>query len=157
MSRVIGYASGVFDLFHVGHLNLLRQARAHCDHLVAGVLADEVAAHKGHLPVVPLHERLEIVRAVAPVDEAVADGTMEKMEAWRQVGFHRLFKGEDWKGTERGRQWERDFAAVGVEVVYLPYTAHVSSTKLRRMLDLLLEAQDSGRAVPAGARSAQQV
>ncbi|MBT2477357.1 glycerol-3-phosphate cytidylyltransferase [Streptomyces sp. ISL-94] len=91
---------------------------------------------------VPLHERLEIVRAVDHVDEAVADSTMEKMEAWRQVGFHRLFKGEDWKGTARGAQWERDFAAVGVEVVYLPYTVHVSSTKLRRMLDVLVEAND---------------
>lgn len=139
MSRIIGYASGVFDLFHVGHLNLLRQARAHCDHLVAGVLVDSVATHKGHRPVVPFHERLEIVRAVRYVDEAVEDGTLEKLEAWRQVGFHRLFKGDDWKGTARGAQWERDFSAVGVEVVYLPYTTHVSSTTLRRELRMLLD------------------
>ncbi|MGW5849678.1 adenylyltransferase/cytidyltransferase family protein [Streptomyces sp. NPDC055254] len=139
MSRIIGYASGVFDLFHVGHLNLLREARAHCDHLVAGVLVDEVAAHKGHAPVVPFDERLEIVRAVEFVDEAVADSTLEKVEAWHQVGFHRLFKGEDWQGTERGVQWERDFGALGVEVVYLPYTSHVSSSLLRRRLQFLLD------------------
>ncbi|GGT73071.1 MULTISPECIES: adenylyltransferase/cytidyltransferase family protein [Streptomyces] len=138
MSRIIGYASGVFDLFHIGHLNVLKHASAQCDYLVAGVLTDEAAGHKGHAPVVPLHERLEIVRSMAYVDEAIVDNTLEKMEAWRQVGFHRLFKGEDWKGTARGAQWERDFAAVGVEVVYVPYTMHVSSTKLRQMIHQLI-------------------
>ncbi|MFH8475500.1 adenylyltransferase/cytidyltransferase family protein [Streptomyces sp. NPDC018000] len=138
MSRIIGYASGVFDLFHIGHLNVLKHARAQCDYLVAGVLTDEAAGHKGHAPVVPLHERLEIVRSMSYVDEAIIDNTLEKMEAWHQVGFHRLFKGEDWKGTARGAQWERDFAAVGVEVVYLPYTMHVSSTKLRRLIQQLI-------------------
>jgi glycerol-3-phosphate cytidylyltransferase len=138
VSRIIGYASGVFDLFHIGHLNVLKHARAQCDYLVAGVLTDEAASHKGHAPVVPLHERLEIVRSMAYVDEAIIDNTLEKMEAWRQVGFHRLFKGEDWKGTPRGVQWERDFSAVGVEVVYLPYTMHVSSTKLRQMIEALI-------------------
>ncbi|MBT2448681.1 adenylyltransferase/cytidyltransferase family protein [Streptomyces sp. ISL-43] len=142
MSRVVGYASGVFDLFHIGHVNLLRHARGQCDHLVAGVLTDEVAGHKGHAPVVPLHERLEIVSSVKYVDEAVVDTTLEKMEAWRQVGFHRLFKGEDWKGTLRGAQWERDFAEVGVEVVYLPYTMHVSSTTLRKLLQVLVDSGD---------------
>jgi glycerol-3-phosphate cytidylyltransferase len=138
MSKVIGYASGVFDLFHIGHLNLLKHASAQCDYLVAGVLTDEVAGHKGHAPVVPLQERMEIVSAVQYVDEVVEDTTLEKMEAWRQVGFHRLFKGEDWKGTERGTQWESDFSAVGVEVVYLPYTMHVSSTRLRQMITALI-------------------
>ncbi|AWZ08106.1 MULTISPECIES: adenylyltransferase/cytidyltransferase family protein [unclassified Streptomyces] len=142
MSRVVGYASGVFDLFHIGHVNLLRHARGQCDHLVAGVLTDEAAGHKGHAPVVPLHERLEIVSSVKFVDEAVVDTTLEKMEAWRQVGFHRLFKGEDWKGTLRGAQWERDFAEVGVEVVYLPYTMHVSSTTLRKLLQVLVDTGD---------------
>ncbi|MFD9724148.1 adenylyltransferase/cytidyltransferase family protein [Streptomyces sp. NPDC059072] len=139
MSRIIGYASGVFDLFHIGHLNMLRRARTQCDHLVAGVLPDEVAAHKGSAPVVPFDERLEIVRSVRYVDEAVADTTLDKLDAWRRIGFHRLFKGDDWRGTERGARWERDFEAVGVEVVYLPYTAHVSSSALRRELELLVE------------------
>ncbi|MBT2408526.1 MULTISPECIES: adenylyltransferase/cytidyltransferase family protein [unclassified Streptomyces] len=137
-SRIIGYAPGVFDLFHVGHLNLLRQARSHCDHLVAGVFVDEVAARKGNPPVVPLHERLEIVRSVKYVDEAVADATPGMMEAWRQIGFHRLFTGEDSQGTSDGAQWQREVGGVGVEVVYLPYTTDVSSTTLRRKLQLLL-------------------
>ncbi|MDH6223088.1 MULTISPECIES: adenylyltransferase/cytidyltransferase family protein [Streptomyces] len=142
MSRVVGYASGVFDLFHIGHLNLLRHAKAQCDHLVAGVLTDEAAGHKGHAPVVPLTERMEIVSAVKYVDEAIVDHTLEKMEAWRQVRFHKLFKGEDWKGTARGRQWERDFAEVGVEVVYLPYTMHVSSTNLRQLIQSVIDDAD---------------
>lgn len=142
MSHTIGYASGVFDLFHLGHLNLLRHARAQCDYLVAGVLTDEVAGHKGHAPLVPLQERLEVVRSMTYVDEAIVDNTLEKMEAWRQVGFHRLFKGDDWKGTARGAQWERDFAAIGVEVVYLPYTVHVSSTKLRKLIHQLTPADE---------------
>ncbi|WP_448316638.1 adenylyltransferase/cytidyltransferase family protein [Streptomyces sp. CO7] len=142
MSKVIGYASGVFDLFHIGHLNLLRHAKAQCDHLVAGVLSDEVATHKGHAPVVPLLERMEIVSAVKCVDETIADHTLEKMEAWRQVRFDKLFKGEDWKGTPRGEQWERDFARVGVEVVYLPYTMHVSSTSLRQLIQSVIDDAD---------------
>lgn len=137
MSQIIGYASGVFDLFHIGHLNLLKHARAQCDHLVAGVLSDEASGHKGRPPVVPLHERMEVVRSMSYVDEVVVDHTLEKMEAWRQVGFHRLFKGDDWRGTPRGDQWERDFASVGVEVVYLPYTMHVSSTQLRQLIQQL--------------------
>ncbi|MDT9682288.1 adenylyltransferase/cytidyltransferase family protein [Streptomyces sp. TRM76323] len=137
MSHIIGYASGVFDLFHIGHLNLLKNARAQCDHLVAGVLTDEVASHKGHTPVMPLLERMEIVSSIKCVDAVVVDNTLEKMEAWQQVGFHRLFKGDDWKGTPRGARWERDFAAVGVEVVYLPYTMHVSSSKLRQLIQYL--------------------
>lgn len=80
------------------------------------------------------------MRAIRYVDEAVADATLEKLDAWQRVGFHRLFKGDDWRGTERGAQWERDFAAVGVEVVYLPYTTHVSSTTLRREIQQLVEA-----------------
>ncbi|MEU9142596.1 adenylyltransferase/cytidyltransferase family protein [Streptomyces sp. NPDC048349] len=137
MSQIIGYASGVFDLFHIGHLNLLRHARAQCDRLVAGVLTDEASCHKGRPPVIPLKERLDIVRSMDYVDEAIVDHTLEKMDAWQEVGFHRLFKGDDWRGTPRGEQWERDFASVGVEVVYLPYTVHVSSTKLRQLIQQL--------------------
>jgi glycerol-3-phosphate cytidylyltransferase len=135
----IGYAPGVYDLFHVGHLNLLTRAREHCDHLVAGVVSDELAAGvKGRAPVVPLEERLEIVRNIRCVDEAVAEVLPEKLDTWREVRFDVIFKGDDWKGTPKGDKLERDFASVGVEVVYLPYTVHTSSTVLRRALDALL-------------------
>ncbi len=132
---VIGYAPGVYDLFHVGHLNLLRTARGLCDHLIAGVVTDEAAERvKGARPVVPLGERLEIVEALRCVDEAVAEVWPTKLETWKHVPFQRFFKGSDWQGTPRGLALERDFAAVGVEVVYLPYTLQTSSTQLRRAL-----------------------
>lgn len=134
MSQIIGYASGVFDLFNIGHLNLLKQARAQCDHLVAGVLTDEAARHKGFPPAIPLHERIEVVRSMNCVDEAIADHTLEGLDAWQQVGFHRLFKGDDWRGTPRSDRWESDFCTLGVEVIYLPNTPHAPSTNLHRLI-----------------------
>jgi glycerol-3-phosphate cytidylyltransferase len=132
----IGYAPGVYDLFHVGHLNILRHARSRCDHLIAGVVSDEMALlAKGRRPVVPLPERLEIVRSIRWVDEAVAETRPSKLETWRAHPFDIIFKGDDWRGTEKGERLERDFASVGVEVVYFPYTVHTSSTLLRRALD----------------------
>jgi glycerol-3-phosphate cytidylyltransferase len=138
MTSRIGYAAGAFDLFHVGHLNLLRHAKANCDYLIAGVVADELlVATKGRPPVIPLAERLEIVRHIRCVDEAVAETLPRKIDTWRSVPFDIFFKGDDWRGTPKGLTLEREFAAVGVEVVYFPYTMHTSSTALRRTLELL--------------------
>lgn len=134
MTRV-GYVPGVFDMFHIGHLNILRNARLHCDRLIAGVVSDEMAERaKGQLPVVPLAERLEIVRSVRYVDEAVVESVPDKVEMWRQLRFDVIIKGDDWRGTPKGLALERTMADVGVEVAYLPYTAHTSSTLLRRVL-----------------------
>ena len=131
----IGYAPGAFDLFHIGHLNILQQARSQCDFLIAGVVSDEVLiAHKGVTPVIPLAERLEIVRNVRFVDAAFPALTADKLEIWRELRFDILFKGDDWRGTEEGNRLERDFAAVGVEVIYFPYTMSTSSSTLRRTL-----------------------
>ena len=131
----IGYAPGAFDLFHIGHLNLLRRAKERCDFLIAGVVADEVLIqHKGVTPVIPLAERLEIVRNVRSVDMAHAAMTNDKTEIWRELRFNVLFKGDDWQGTEKGIRLECDFAALGVEVVYFPYTQATSSSALRRTL-----------------------
>jgi glycerol-3-phosphate cytidylyltransferase len=131
----IGYAPGAFDLFHVGHLNLLRRAKEHCDYLIAGVVADDVLIrHKGVTPAIPFAERLEIVRSVRFVDAALPAMTSDKVETWKDVGFNVLFKGSDWQGTEKGETLERDFAALGVEVVYFPYTLSTSSSALRRAL-----------------------
>jgi glycerol-3-phosphate cytidylyltransferase len=138
MTTVIGYAPGAYDLFHIGHLNLLRHARAHCDHLVAGVVSDEMLLlTKGRAPVVPLAERIEIVQSLRIVDAVHAEVVPDKLDTWRDVGFHVLFKGDDWRGTAKGVKLERDFAAVGVEVRYFPYTMHTSSTALRRALATL--------------------
>jgi glycerol-3-phosphate cytidylyltransferase len=131
----IGYASGAFDLFHVGHLNILRTAKSRCDFLIAGVVADDVLRiHKGAIPVVPLAERLEIVRNVRFVDQAVPAFVNDKLSIWHDLRFDIFFKGDDWRGTEKGDRLEREFAAVGVDVVYFPYTKSTSSTALRKTL-----------------------
>ncbi|MCJ0875552.1 adenylyltransferase/cytidyltransferase family protein [Streptomyces sp. AP-93] len=134
MSQIIGYAPGVFDLFHVGHLNLLKQARAQCDYLVAGVLTDEAACHEGFPPAIPLHERIEVVSSMSCVDEAIVDHTPETLDAWQQVGFHRLFKSADRRGTPRSERWESDFGTLGVEVIHLPNTPHAPSANLHRLI-----------------------
>ncbi|WP_310722932.1 adenylyltransferase/cytidyltransferase family protein [Streptomyces sp. N2A] len=136
MTHRVGYAPGVYDLFHIGHLNILRHAKSQCDYLVAGVVSDEMAEQaKGTAPVIPLTERLEIVRSVRFVDAAFVETVPDKLVTWEQVRFDVLFKGDDWRGTSKGDKLERDFAAVGVEVIYFPYTVHTSSTLLRKALD----------------------
>jgi glycerol-3-phosphate cytidylyltransferase len=150
----VGYAGGAFDLFHVGHLNILKHARNQCDFLIAGVVSDEMLlATKGSLPIVPLSERLEIVRSVQYVDEAIAETELDKLDTWRTTRFDVYFKGGDWKGTERGRRLEREFAAVGVEVVYFPYTMTTSSTILRRALASLADDDETAAQVKGGQRS----
>ena len=135
MSPLVGYVPGVFDLFHIGHLNALRQARALCDVLVAGVVSDEVCEQvKGLRPFVPLEERIAIVDAIGIVDATYAELTTDKLDAWHEVGFHVVFKGDDWRGTAKGEALERRIATVGAEVRYFPYTVHTSSSQLRRVI-----------------------
>ncbi|SFU02168.1 adenylyltransferase/cytidyltransferase family protein [Arthrobacter sp. ov118] len=147
MNTRIGYAAGAFDLFHIGHLNLLAQARQRCDYLIAGVVSDELLrATKGRAPVVPLAERLEIVRNIRYVDEAVAEVHPSRLDTWRDNHFDIFFKGDDWRGTEKGISLEQQLSSVGVEVVYFPYTMHTSSTVLRRALGLILESEQGSSA-----------
>jgi glycerol-3-phosphate cytidylyltransferase len=138
----IGYAAGAWDLFHIGHLNILRHARASCDYLVAGVVDDEtLELVRGRRPIVPTAERAEIVAHLSFVDEVFIETQPDKLVTWQQRPFDVFFKGDDWRGTAKGLELERRFAAVGVEVVYFPYTAHTSSTALRRALALLEPGQ----------------
>ena len=147
MPQRIGYAAGAYDLFHVGHLNILKRAKEQCDYLIAGVVSDEMLELTKKLrPTVPLDERLEIVRSIRYVDEAVAETVPDKLETWRGLHFTTFFKGDDWRGTEKGLRLEREFAAVGVEVVYFPYTVNTSSTGLRRALALIEEMSARARA-----------
>jgi len=132
---VTGYVPGAWDMFHIGHLNILLRAREQCDRLVVGVVTDETLFQaKGKHPVVEFEERLEVVRQLDLVDEVVADFSSDKLEVWGRVGFDVLFKGNDWRGTAKGDKLEADMASVGVSVCYFPYTAHTSSTLLRSML-----------------------
>jgi glycerol-3-phosphate cytidylyltransferase len=138
MAPIVGYAPGIYDLFHVGHLNILKRAKQHCDVLVAGVLSDEMCARaKGQLPVIPAVERLEIVSHVDLVDRVHEEVVPGKLDTWQVVRFDRIFKGDDWRGTAKGQRLEADMASVGVEVVYFPYTVTTSSTQLRHALAAL--------------------
>jgi glycerol-3-phosphate cytidylyltransferase len=133
--RIVGYVPGAWDMFHIGHLKILRRARERCDHLIAGVVLDDVLLQsKGRLPVVPLAERLEIVGAMDCVDEAVEDVSSDKFVMWQRLRFDVLFKGDDWKGTAKGDRLESSLGAVGVQVVYFPYTVQTSSTMLRQLI-----------------------
>lgn len=134
---VIGYTTGVFDLFHVGHLNILKRAKEQCDYLVVGVTVDELVAYKGKKAFIPFEERCAIVEAIKYVDKVVPQTSMDKMEAWNNLHFHKMFVGDDWKGTDTWNRWEEEFAKVGVEIVYFPYTAKTSSTELRTALQSL--------------------
>lgn len=147
MSMRIGYAAGAFDLFHVGHLNILRQARMRCDYLIAGVVSDEqLLIRKGRLPIVPLAERLAIVESIKFVDQAYPELLPNKIDVWHECNFDVFFKGDDWRGSPAGMELERQFAEVGVCVEYFPYTLHTSSTILRRSLKLLNSSADSNAA-----------
>jgi glycerol-3-phosphate cytidylyltransferase len=149
--KVIGYTTGVYDLFHIGHLRLLERAAAGCDELVVGVTTDELCLEaKSKTPVVPYSERASIVQAIKGVDRVVPQTSMDKIAAWEEVRFHRMFVGDDWKGSARWNALEVEFAKVGVEIVYFPYTGHTSSSMLRRVLDGII----GGSAVPAPAESA---
>jgi glycerol-3-phosphate cytidylyltransferase len=132
---VVGYVPGAWDMFHIGHLNILLRARSECDHLVVGVVSDDaLVTVKGKYPVVPFDERLAVVSELNLVDEVVTDFSGNKLEVWQRVGFDVLFKGDDWRGTPKGNELEADMASVGVRVCYFPYTAHTSSTRLRAIL-----------------------
>lgn len=147
----IGYAPCAFDLFHIGHLNLLRRAKERCDYLVAGVVSDEVlTVHKGVTPVVPLVERIEIGRNCRYVDAAHAVMTDDEFEIWRDLRFNVFFKGDDWQGTEQGDYLERQFAELGVEVVYFSYRQATSSSLLRRTLQNIDELARSATGRPLG-------
>ncbi len=134
----IGYAAGAFDLFHIGHLNILRQAKAHCDYLIAGVVSDErLIETKGRAPVVPLAERMEIVSHISYVDQVYAETLPDKLQVWEELGFNTFFKGDDWKGSARGQDLEERFGQVGVKVIYFPYTQQTSSSQLRAALEAI--------------------
>ena len=133
--RVVGYVPGAWDMFHIGHLNILKRAREHCDWLVVGVVTDDALfAMKNKYPIVPFEERLEIVQSIRIVDEAIVDRSANKLEVWDRLHFDVLFKGDDWRGTAKGARLEADLATVGAQVHYFPYTLHTSSTELRRVL-----------------------
>ena len=136
-NKIIGYTSGVFDLFHIGHLNLLMNAKSMCDQLIVGVTTDNLVAYKNKNAVIPYQERLEIVRSIKYVDATVAQESMDKFKVWEKLKFDVLFVGDDWFETTKWKEIEEQFKEVGVKVVYFPYTKSTSSTILNRTLEKL--------------------
>ena len=127
----IGYTTGVFDMFHIGHLNILRRAKDQCDYLIVGVSTDELVENYKHkTPVIPYSERIEIVKAIRYVDEAVPQTSMNKLDAWNRLHYDVLFHGSDWKNSDMYNKVIDDLAAVNVDVVFLPHTEGISSTLL---------------------------
>lgn len=133
--KIIGYTTGVFDMFHIGHLNILKRAKEQCDYLVVGVSTDEVVEeYKKKTPIIKFEERIAIVEAIKYVDEVVPQTTMDKMEAWKQLKFDVMFHGSDWKGSDMYNHIIEKFNNVGVQVIFLPHTEGVSSTLLTEVL-----------------------
>jgi glycerol-3-phosphate cytidylyltransferase len=133
----IGYTTGVFDLFHVGHLNILKRAKEQCEFLIVGVSTDElVMKYKNKQPVISHADRMAIIEGVKYVDRAVPQTNRDKFAAWEQVNFDVMFVGDDWKGNALFNQLEKQFAKVGVDIVYFPYTQNVSSTIVKEKIKL---------------------
>lgn len=129
----VGYTTGVFDMFHIGHLNILKRAKEQCEYLIVGVSTDElVKNYKSKLPVIPFEERMEIVNSIKYVDEVVPQINRDKYSAWEEVQFDVMFVGDDWKGNRLFEELELKFKAIGVDIVYFPYTQGTSSTILRK-------------------------
>jgi glycerol-3-phosphate cytidylyltransferase len=132
---IIGYTSGVFDLFHIGHLNILKQAKSLCDKLIVGVTTDEfVAKYKSKVPVIPYYERAEIVRSIKFVDSVVPQDNHNKIESWKKLGYDIMFVGDDWYNTDKWNDFNEQFKSVGVKIIYFPRTPMISSSKLKRDL-----------------------
>ena len=135
MEKVIGYTQGTFDMFHIGHLNLIKNAKRHCDYLVVGVNSDDlVESYKNKRPIIPLDERVEIMRAIKYVDEVIVTNTLDKKEIWEKVRFNEIYIGDDWKGNERWEKTGKEMEQLGAKLVFLPYTKDTSSTMLRDKL-----------------------
>lgn len=134
---IIGYTTGVFDLFHIGHLNLLKNAKGMCDKLIVGVTTDELVSYKNKKAVISFEERMEIVRNIKYVDVVVPQENMDKLEAWEMLRFDIMFVGDDWAKTDKWKSFEEKFDEVGVKIVYFPYTKTTSSTLINETLKRL--------------------
>lgn len=132
---IIGYTAGVYDMFHIGHLNLLKRAKERCDFLIAAVSTDElVCREKGKTPVIPYEERCKIVEAIRYVDAVVPQINKNKVQAWEKYRFQKMFVGSDWKGTDAWDTFEKQFASLDAQIIYLPHTDGISSTLIRQMI-----------------------
>ena len=136
---IIGYTSGVYDLFHIGHLNLLKNAKGLCDKLIVGVSVDKLVEYKNKHAVIPFEERIELVRNIKYVDAAIPQEELDKFKMWEKLKFDLLFVGDDWYNTPSWQEMEDKFNKVGVRIIYFPYTKGTSSTLINETLKRLRE------------------
>ncbi|MDD6400746.1 MAG: adenylyltransferase/cytidyltransferase family protein [Lachnospiraceae bacterium] len=132
---IIGYTAGVYDMFHIGHLNLLKNAKGMCDKLVVGVTTDELVAYKGKQATIPYEDRVEIVKSIKYVDATVPQADMDKLTMCKKLGASYLFVGDDWYGTDKWNDYEREFEREGIKIIYFPYTKGISSTLLNEVVN----------------------
>lgn len=126
-------------MFHIGHLNILMKAKEQCESLIVGVTTDELVSYKNKKAIIPHEERMAIVGNIKCVDKVVPQSSMDKLAAWEKYKFDVMFVGSDWKGTDKWNEFERQFRDIGVDIIYFPYTQGTSSTKLRSVLDKIIE------------------
>ena len=131
---IIGYTAGVYDLFHIGHLNLLKNAKGLCDKLIVGVTVDDLVIYKGKYALIPFEDRAEIVRSVKYVDAVVPQYDMDKVNMCKKLGANILFVGDDWYDTDKWHQYEQELAKFNVKVIYFPYTKGISTTLINQTL-----------------------
>ena len=132
---VIGYTTGIFDLFHIGHLNILKNAKGLCDKLIVGVTTDELASYKGKVPEIPFQDRIEIVRSIKYVDAVVAQNDFDKFAMCKKLKATIMFVGDDWYMTDKWNEYEKEFDNTGISIIYFPRTDGVSSTKISIALE----------------------
>ena len=132
---VIGYTTGVFDMFHIGHLNILKRAKSFCDKLIVGVTTDDFTKkYKNKQPVIPFNQRMEIVQSIKYVDLAIPQNNHDKFDAYKRLKFDIILVGDDWFGTQKWNQFEKEFESTNVKFIYLDRTENISSSKLRNKL-----------------------
>ena len=134
---IIGYTAGVYDLFHIGHLNLLKNAKGMCDKLIVGVTTDELVSYKHKRAMIPFEDRVEIVRSIKYVDAVVPQEDMDKLTMCKKLKANVMFVGDDWYATEKWQQFEEEFKEAGIQIVYFPYTKGISSTQIAKALDFM--------------------
>ena len=138
MKKIIGYTTGVFDLFHIGHLNIIKRAKANCDELIVGVNTDElVESYKSKSPIIPFEDRIEIVRSINYVDKVLPVTHRDKVKQFKEINYDVLFVGDDWKGSEIFNELEKYLISKDSKIIYLSYTQNISSSKFRKLLSEL--------------------
>lgn len=146
MSKVVGYTTGVFDMFHIGHLHLLKKAKRHCDYLIVGVSTDElVSSYKGKTPIIPFSHRFEIVNSLDVVDEVVIQADRDKIKQFHEISYDVLFVGDDWKGSPIFDEVQAELAKFKAEIKYFEYTKAVSSTKFTAILQDIYDAENASQ------------